>query len=76
MLADLFLPLYGIGKQIHNAFWFGFIRFCFHEMSGERCMGGLFAKKDKATHVGKRRLVGERLRNEVKIYPIHTYIMV
>ena len=35
MLAGLFLSLYGIGKQIRNAFWFGFIRFCFHETSGE-----------------------------------------
>ena len=75
MLAGLFLPLYGIGKQIRNAFWFGFIRFCFHEMSGERCMGWEFLRKMmEATHVGKRRLMGERLRNEVKIYSIHTYI--
>ena len=58
-----------------NAFWFVFIRFCFREMSGERCMGWEFLRKMmEATHVGKRRLMGERLRNEVKIYPINTYI--
>ena len=45
MLAGLFFPLYGIGKQIRNAFWFGFIRFCFHEMSGERCGGRNICEK-------------------------------
>ena len=67
MLAGLFLSLYGIGKQIRNAFWFGFIRFCFHEMSGERCMGWEYLRKMmETTYVGKRRLVGEWLRMDGK----------
>ena len=47
MLAGLFLSLHGIGKQMCNAFYFGFIRFCFHEMSGEPGDGGrTFAGKE------------------------------
>ena len=53
MLAGLFLSLHGIGKQIRNAFWFGFIRFYFHEMSGERCMGWEYLRKMmETTYVG------------------------
>ena len=74
-LVGHFFALHGIEKQMCNAFWFVFIRFCFREMSGERCSGWEFLRKMmEATYVGKRRLVEERLRNEVKIYPIHTYI--
>lgn len=47
MLAGLFLSLYGIGKQIRNAFWFGFIRFCFRENERREVYGvGIFAKND------------------------------
>ena len=52
---------------MYNAFWFGFIRFCFHEMSGERCMGEEYLRKMmETTYVGKRRLVGEWLRMDGK----------
>lgn len=44
-LVGHFFALHGMEKQMYNAFWFVFIRFCFREMSGERCMEWKYLQK-------------------------------